>query len=121
MGSDPSTPDIDYPCPMFVERVYAFNQQFDYGEYHQDPQFWVSMLAHQSKEAQEALDEGDEEHAYCEAADAVLVAFQFIRSCAGTPPHHYVLERIANAEARGIEEDIVPKYIEWYEEGPDDG
>lgn len=105
----------EHPGVTFLERVFAFNQQFDYGEYHEDPQFWVSMLAHQAEEAQEALDEGDEAHAYREAADAVLVAFQFMRSCGDASPHHYVQERIVNAEEKGIQDEIVPKYIDWYD------
>lgn len=98
----------------FVERVFEFNQKFDYGEFHDDPHFWLSMLEHQVDEAWESMAEGDEEHAYREAADAVLVAFQFMRSCGDAPPHHYVHERMVNAEERGIEEEIVPKYLTWY-------
>lgn len=98
------------------ERIFEFNQQFDYGEYHDDPEFWLSMLGHQVREAWEAYMGGYESHAYREAADAVLVAFQFMRSCGDAAPHHYILERIKNAEDRGIPDEIVPKYIEWYEE-----
>jgi len=102
------------------ERISEFNQKFDYGDYHEDPYFWVEMLAHQAEEARESLDEGDDAHSYREAADAVLVAFQFMASCGDAPPRHYVLERIANAEERGIEDEIVPKYLDWYESLGDD-
>lgn len=96
------------------EQIYDFGQKFDYGEFHDDPRFWVEALAHQADEAREALDEGDEPHAYREAADAVLIAFNFMRSCGDAAPRHYILERITNAEERGIEDEIVPKYKNWY-------
>lgn len=114
-SNDPAEHSAETPRTL-EERIFEFNQQFDYGEYHDDPAFWIEMLAHQADEAREALNEGDEPHAYREAADAVLVAFQFMRSCGDAPPHHYVIERIANAEDRGIQDEIVPKYRDWYRE-----
>lgn len=66
-------------------------------------------------EAEEAYADGDEEHMVKEAADAVLVAFQFMRSCGSAPPHHYVHERMQKARDRGIQSEIVPKYREWYQ------
>lgn len=100
----------------FLERVFEFNQQFDYGDLHDDPEFWLAMLEHQIRESEEAYEEGDTDHMCKEAADAVLVAFQFMRSCGDAPPHHYVRARMTNAEERGIDA-IVDKYLDWYDGG----
>lgn len=99
-----------------VSEIREFVREFDYGDLHSNDDFWVEALAHQADEARESLDSGDLEHSLMEAADSVLVAFQFMDSRGGRSPEFYIRSRMENARERGIMDDIVPKYKEWYRE-----
>lgn len=106
----------DHSKRELVDEIEEFNGKFDYGEYSEHHHFWLSMLEHQVREAWESYTLRDDEHSLEEAADTVLVAFQFMSACGDEPPEHYIKKRMENAEEEGIEEEIVSKYLDWYED-----
>lgn len=95
-------------------RMWEINEQFDYGEKMEDPQFWINMMRSQVDELEEALENGDDEHLVREFVDCMLVGQKGIMESPNVMNSFQALavtqHRIHNIEER------IPDIMEKYEE-----